>query len=63
MIFRIRLPRLEEILGDLDTDNDSRADLKRSRLPKDHTCSCLCSVWDMTATWNFLLEPIIVSFP
>ena len=64
MIFRIRLPRLDDLLGGLDSDSDPRSDLKRqNKLPKNHECSCLCSVLDMEATWNFILEPIIITFP
>ncbi len=63
MIFRIRLPRLDNLLESLEGGDESRNDLKRSRLPKNHECSCLCSVWDVSATWNFMLEPIFINFP
>ena len=63
MIFRIRLPRLEDLLETLGADNESRSDIQRPKLPKNHECSCLCSNVDMTALWNFILEPIIIWFP
>ncbi len=63
MLFRIRLPRFDDVPETLDDDGEPRDDLKRYKLPKDHTCSCYCSFWDMTSTWNFMLEPIFISFP
>ncbi len=64
MIFRIQLPRLDDLPGILDDDDETRPGLKRNnKVPANHECSCLCSVWDMSSTWNFILEPIIIFFP
>lgn len=54
MIFRIRLPRLENLLG-LDSDDTERGELTRNILePVEspgggyyyHVCSCVCSPRD-----------------
>ena len=63
MIFKIRLPHSEETLDGLEEAGESRSDVGRSRLPKDHECSCLCSALEMMTWWNLVLEPIIIWFP
>ena len=43
MIFRIRLPRLEELLG-LDRDDSEREDIRKPHNPnKPHFCGCACA--------------------
>ena len=63
MIFRIRLPRLEELLGGLEEDSEKREDQKRPpiiiRMPPNWECSCTCSALNVNTTWNIIYNPII----
>ena len=52
MIFRIRLPRLEELIG-LGSDEGSWHDLAKPKTPQDHQdlrCTCYCLFWTDTNT-------------
>lgn len=52
MIFRIRLPRLEEIIG-LDSEDGSWHDIARPKdyMLKDNNCTCFCLFYDMNTTF------------
>ena len=64
MIFRIRLPRLEELLADLGADDEPRGDTERFPIPiqppPNHECSCTCSSLNVNTTWRFVWAPIII---
>ena len=57
MIFRIRLPRLEEIIG-LDSDDGSWHDIAR---PKNYMligekCTCFCVFTDINVTYTAMMD-------
>ena len=64
MIFRIRLPRLDDLLETLGTDDEDRGDMGRPiwipvKMPPGHECSCTCSAISMESTWSINFNPFI----